>query len=409
MSVTESTPPERPQRAMCARCERPVSVCYCAELSTIETRSRIVILQHPREQGMPIGTAHMAHLCLPQSSLHVGTVWDDSEALLEACSDPERPPIFLYPGPGARDILQEPPPAPVTLIVVDGTWSQARSMVRHNKQLAAVPRYAFRAPEPSNYRIRREPCDEYVSTIEAIMHVLGAIEGDVERFRPLLRPMDAMVDAQIEAHDRAKASAKAPRSRRPRPQVPAYQRLPIEVRERHDDLVLVAGDANAWPWGTPQRRHGDELIQWVAHRPSSGETFSFVMAPRNPLAPDIPTHTALPLETIRSGGSVAEMLTSFAAFAKPDDVFCSWGHHGLRMFQDCGGTLPGPFLDLQQAARDLTNEKAGSIESFAEGLDGASLAPGRAGKRLGLLAAVLDTWRDLPRDVADPVPAPPLG
>ena len=172
---------------MCARCERPVSVCYCAALTTIETRSRIVILQHPREQGMPIGTAHMAHLCLPQSSLHVGTRWDESEVLRAACADPQRPPILLYPGPAARDILQEPPSSPVTLIVVDGTWSQARSVVRNNPRLADLPRYAFAAPEPSNYRIRREPSAEYVSTIEALMHVLGAIEGDAKRLLVELR------------------------------------------------------------------------------------------------------------------------------------------------------------------------------------------------------------------------------
>ncbi len=127
---------------------------------------------------MPIGTARMAHLCLPQSSLHVGIEWDGSEVLRDACADPERPPILLYPGPGARDILQDPPQAPVTLIVLDGTWSQARTLVRDNPRLAALPRYAFHPPEPSNYRIRREPRVEYVSTIEALMHVLGALEGD---------------------------------------------------------------------------------------------------------------------------------------------------------------------------------------------------------------------------------------
>ena len=400
--ITSAATP--PRRAMCARCERPVSVCYCSALTTIETRSRIVILQHPREHGMPIGTARMAHLCLPQSSLHVGTRWDESEVLRTACDDPQRPPILLYPGPGARDILREPPSSPVTLIVVDGTWSQARSVVRKNPRLAELPRYGFAAPEPSNYRIRREPSVEYVSTIEAIMHVLGALEGDPERFRALMRPMNAMVDAQLDAQAKARTSATEPRKPRSRPQTRVqrtpYERLPAQIRDRYEDLVLVYGDANAWPYGTPENRLGDELVYWVAHRPSTGESFSFVIAPRNPLAPDIPRHTELSAERLLAGGSVTDMLTAFAAFTRPTDVITSWGHHGLRMFQECGGTLPGAYLDLQQVARDLTNRKTGTLEHFAAEFVGApvtGLPPGRAGRRLGLLLDILDTWRALPK------------
>ena len=69
----QSFAPEREPRALCTRCLRPVSVCYCAALPRIETATKIVILQHPRERFMPIGTARMASLCLPQTTLLVGT------------------------------------------------------------------------------------------------------------------------------------------------------------------------------------------------------------------------------------------------------------------------------------------------------------------------------------------------
>src|SRR5690606_19385964 len=125
-------------------------------------------LQHPRERDMPIGTARMASLCLPAAELHVGIRWDERSPLAAELRDPARPAILLYPGPGARDILAEPPAGPVTLVVVDGTWSQAKTLVRDNPILHALPRYAFATPEPSHYRIRREPRAEYCSTIEAL-------------------------------------------------------------------------------------------------------------------------------------------------------------------------------------------------------------------------------------------------
>src|ERR1700722_5104347 len=111
-------------RAVCPRCRRPASVCYCAHLSSIETKTRVLLLQHPRERDMAIGTARMATLCLPNAELAVGVRWEDSPVLTRALSDPERPAVLLYPGPGAIDVATDPPAGPVTLIVIDGTWSQ---------------------------------------------------------------------------------------------------------------------------------------------------------------------------------------------------------------------------------------------------------------------------------------------
>lgn len=383
-------------RPVCARCERPVSVCYCATLTQIETRSRIVILQHPRERGKPIGTAHMVHLCLPGSSLHVGAQWDDSDVLRDACADPGRPAVLLFPGPGARDVLRDPPTTPVTLIVVDGTWSQARSVVRRNPRLAELPRFAFEAPEPTNYRIRKEPRAEYVSTLESLVHVLGALEGDARRFRALMRPMNAMVDAQIAA----KARAALPRSARPRPRLAPFDRLPRAVRERYDDLVLVFADANAWPYDTPGHLLGDELVHWVAHRPATGDTFAFVVAPRHPLAPEAPRHTELSAGRLLSGGTLDELFKSFAAFTRESDVIASWGARGVQMFRDAGGALPRAFLDLRPAARVLTNEKNGTLEGYAAltvATPVADVPEGRAGRRLGMLIGIVDAWRALPR------------
>jgi DTW domain-containing protein YfiP len=164
----------------------------------IETRSRVVLLQHPRERDMPLGTARMASLCLPNSELHVGNAWHRSPALLRALSDPERPPMLLFPSPDARDLDGDPPVAPITLIVVDGTWSNSRKMVRRDPTLSALPKLGFRPARPSEYRIRREPRRDYVSTIEALVHVLGVLEADPGRFEPMLAPFRYMVRLQVD-------------------------------------------------------------------------------------------------------------------------------------------------------------------------------------------------------------------
>jgi NADH:ubiquinone oxidoreductase subunit E len=134
-----------------------------------------------------------------------------------------------------------------------------------------LPRYAFVAPEASQYRIRSEPDDAYCSTIEALMHVLGALEGEPARFRAMLEPFRAMVDTQLARQ----ATEPNPRRKAPRPPRRPGDRLPTAIVERWDDLVCVAAEANAWPYRDaaehrPDHRP-DELIAWVAYRPATGE------------------------------------------------------------------------------------------------------------------------------------------
>ena len=61
-----------------------------------------------------------------------------------------------------------------------------------------------------------------------LLHVLGALEGDPDRFRALLDPLNAMVDAQLACQ----AAAPRRRLRVPRGPRPARQPLPAEVMRR---------------------------------------------------------------------------------------------------------------------------------------------------------------------------------
>ncbi|MBI5499655.1 MAG: DTW domain-containing protein [Deltaproteobacteria bacterium] len=195
-----TVPPAAPRepRADCLRCGRPAVVCWCPWVTPLAVRTRVVILQHPRERCMPIGTARMAHHGLAGSELHVGTDFDHSPRVQAALHHPAAPAILLYPGPEARPLETEPPPGPVTLVVIDGTWAQARWLFRHNLSLHALPRYALTSPSPSNYRIRPEPQLDFVCTIEALFHALKLLEPDTLDLRPLLAPFRAMVDMQLE-------------------------------------------------------------------------------------------------------------------------------------------------------------------------------------------------------------------
>ncbi len=379
-------------RPTCARCLRPAVVCYCAHVVSIPARTRVVLLQHPREEGRPIGTAHMASLCLPSASVHVGTHFDDALILEEVLADAQRPAYLLYPGEHARDIVREPPREPITLVVVDGTWAQAKKLVKTNARLAAMPRVSFVPPSPSEYRIRREPKETYLSTLESLVLVLGALEGDTAKFAPMLAPFRAMIDTQL-AYERELQGARARRKRKtPRTRRPCLPEALLDTERTH---LCVSGEANAWPYGAPERSdaaYRDEIIVWVAERIQTGERFAWMAPPRYPLSPGAPLHAEVSAERLQHAPDRELMKAAWSAFVRDDDVLCSWGHHAPGLLLAEGFALPEARVDIRSAARLAARGKVGTIEEHGATLavDGTPQIAdfGRAARRLALLTGI---------------------
>jgi DTW domain-containing protein YfiP len=371
-------------------------VCVCAELVRVPTRTRVVILQHPRESGVPIGTARLAELALPNSERHVGVEFGADTRLREVLANMDAPPILLYPGPGAKDLAREPPAGPVTLVVLDGTWWQAQKLFKKNPDLARLPRYALAPATPSRYRIRREPAVHCVSTIEAIVQALVALEGRSE-VRALLKPFDAMVEHQLRfaAEQGGKRHVKRPRATKPR-------RFPAFLGERSADLVVGYGETNAWPRGTPL---GDaaEVVHLVLERVTSGERFEAFVTPRRPLSPSFAHHTGLRDEDVLTAASFGDFVTRLGAFLRPTDLLGAWGYFWSQALTREGVKLP-ELLDLRSAARAHLAERTGDVLACAEklGEPAVTWARGRTGRRAaGAVAVARALLRAAERDATN--------
>ncbi len=347
---------------------------------------------------MPIGTAHMARLCLPNAELHVGVRVSEMPALQRTLADRSRPIGLLYPDAAARDIIADPPAGPVTLVLVDGTWAHARKLVRDNPELAALPRYAFHPPAPSEYRIRKEPSADYVSTIESLALVLGALEGDPDKFKALLVPFRAMIDAQIAC---SQSLAKRRMIRRER--VIPERVAPTEILHAHaSQLVCAVGEANTWPHDTAERQvpgYRSELVQWQAIRVATGERFEAVVRPSGPLAPRTAEIVGLAPEVIAAGLSGPALGEAFAGFLRADEVVCAWGPHVLELYAGMTGAPLQHALDLRQIAAVINRGKVGRLDEYAaaSGEVGAPLGAGRGGQRLAEVVAALAHLMALPR------------
>lgn len=184
-------------RPQCPRCQRPERLCLCPLIPRLDSRTRVLVLQHPSEAGHALNTARFAALGLLKAELWVGEVFAELPARL---ADPEVDARLLFPGEEAQVL-----PAglveslrPLLLVVPDGTWRKARKLLHLNPVLAALPRVTLPEGEPSRYRMRKAPGPGALSTLEAITRALELLEP-ATGFEALLRPFEALIEGQISA------------------------------------------------------------------------------------------------------------------------------------------------------------------------------------------------------------------
>jgi DTW domain-containing protein YfiP len=366
-------------RSYCEGCGRPPLVCICSALVRVQTRTKVVVLQHPRESDNAIGTAWMVEKCLGAERI-IGVELEDDRAFRAALGDPNAPAILLSPGESAIDLETSPPSGPVTLVVVDGTWAHARKLLRVNPSLASLPRYAFRPATPSNYRIRKEPADHCVSTIEATVAALTHLEGGSE-VRKVLNAFDAMVEHQIRiARERSE-------SRHLKSAIARSQRTGKALRHRRrpfagQELVIVYAEANAWPRGTEHGPH-PEIVHLVAERIATGERFEAYVAPDRPLSPGFSVHSGVPSDLVLAGESRASFRARLQAFLRKDEVLGVWGFFTADLLRREGIALP-PLTDVRVAAMQFLGRRAGDALEVAAALGCALDSPwtiGRTGRR----------------------------
>jgi len=148
----------------------------CDRIVSYPTERRILILQHPQEQDVLLGTAQLLVASLPQAKLVVGLSWKNFPAALgEEGADVHQWGV-LFPEREAQGARVTTPKGGVLesktlrgIVVLDGTWSKAKSLWWRNPWLLRLNRVNLQPTQPSIYgKLRAEPKREYVSTLESV-------------------------------------------------------------------------------------------------------------------------------------------------------------------------------------------------------------------------------------------------
>ena len=214
-------------RATCPFCRRPPASCVCAALPPNGRKITlphvdILILQHPSEfRRKHVSTVPLIPLVLENVKISVGREFNDVhvQRLLDEAETKGQTPLLLFPGPDAitledsnaleqlqsrsetlrcilggeedgsaiddndlRAFSATETPEKFLLILIDGTWTQAGSMVRKSSPLLlerCLP-IQFLSTEKSQqslyHSMRKQPDALCLSTLEACARTLPLLE-----------------------------------------------------------------------------------------------------------------------------------------------------------------------------------------------------------------------------------------
>ncbi|MBI9059933.1 DTW domain-containing protein [Labilibaculum sp. DW002] len=196
-------------RIKCYKCNRPSSTCICKHISPFQTKTRFIILMHPKEyKKEKNGTGHMTNLQLENSEIIVGVDFTNNKRVNEILNKENSSSFLLYPGEDnfnlsirksseINSFMGDNP----HIFILDGTWPCARKMLKLSKNLQKLKRVSFDNEIKSKFIIKQQPEPLCLSTIESTYTVLNLLkEGDVEQCetKDFLIPFEKMIEHQVE-------------------------------------------------------------------------------------------------------------------------------------------------------------------------------------------------------------------
>jgi DTW domain-containing protein YfiP len=177
-------------RITCYRCFWPKHLCWCGSLVPMATRTRFVLLMHPKEYKQEkAATGRLTHLCLSNSEIQMGIGFDEHARVQKLIRDPGRRCVLLYPGREALNLSnatdetgqlatlrEQLTTRELVVFVLDATWSLGRKMLKLSPSLQRLPRVMFTPSTPSRYVIKQQPAEGCLSTLEAVHELLAALD-----------------------------------------------------------------------------------------------------------------------------------------------------------------------------------------------------------------------------------------
>ncbi len=180
----------------------------CEFVTTIETKTKFIILMHPKEfKKVKNNTGRLSHQSLSNSELFIGIDFTNNSRINEIIETHES--FILFPSKHAINLTKQNPveifsrPKNMAIFLMDSTWACTNKMFQESENLQKLQHMSFESLRTSEYKIKEQPQSNYLSTIESTLEVLELLNfWHVENIEQksldmFLNPFHKMVEYQL--------------------------------------------------------------------------------------------------------------------------------------------------------------------------------------------------------------------
>lgn len=184
-----------PKRLICPDCERPIKTCLCSEIIQLSCDYQLIILQDPKEAKHALSSAPILAKSITGARLLIGETFDPINLL---GNNWQQESLLVFPNEDSLSGIEAAQLKFKYVILLDGTWRKVSRLLHLNPWLTQIPSIAIQAMNASEYKIRKSPREDGLSTIEAAVSILNDLQAGKD-FSPILTAFKKMIALQITA------------------------------------------------------------------------------------------------------------------------------------------------------------------------------------------------------------------
>ncbi len=171
---------KRKTKNPCQGCGLHPDRCICQLITSLDLKTKIVLVIHRKELKRTTNTGQLALKSLVNSEMRIRGEQNKEPLDLSDLLTANYQSYLFFPSDDAVELtpeLVQSSPLPIQLIVPDGNWRQASKVFSRHPELKALIKVKISAVNKSNLHLRTEHTPEGMATLQAIALALGIIEG----------------------------------------------------------------------------------------------------------------------------------------------------------------------------------------------------------------------------------------
>jgi len=163
---------------ICKGCGLSLLNCLCKDTPSMECDIEFWILTHGKEFSRPTNTGRLIKNVLQENAFIYE--WKRTEApvgLINKLNSGDYKTYLVFPAENSEiekrvESFKNEDHKKIAFLLIDGTWQEARKMVRKSPYLSELPILSFEPERKSKFELRRNISDKHLCTIEIAIELL---------------------------------------------------------------------------------------------------------------------------------------------------------------------------------------------------------------------------------------------